>query len=132
MEKVYELRELKADDIFAMLKIINKIGVKEVKNCFAMSEMKEQLQTVANACGEENNEFVSAVGLNVMIGITSLIVERLPECKDELYSFLSSLSGMKVKEIADMAMADFYDMIMDVVKHPNFKDFFQRVVGSLK
>ena len=132
MEKKYELRELKADDLFMMLKIINKIGVKEVKNCFAMSEMKEQLQTIANADGDNNNEYVSAVGLNVMVSVVSLLVERLPDCKDELYAFLSSLSGMKTKEIADMPMADFYEMVMEVVKHHNFKDFFQRLVGSFK
>lgn len=128
MEKAYELRALKADDLFAMLKIINKIGVKEAKECFNTIEIKQAL-TASNG---KDEAFVSAVGMQVMFEVANLIVSRLPDCKEELYGFLSSLSGMKAKEIADMAMADFYDMIMDVVKHPNFKDFFQRVVGSFK
>ena len=126
-EKRYELRELKADDLFAMLKIINKIGVKEARECFNSIEVKQAL-----AADGKDEAFLSAVGMQVMFEVVNLIVSRLPECKEELYTFLSSLSGMKTKEIADMSMVDFYDMIMDVVQHPNFKDFFQRLVGSFK
>lgn len=126
--KRYELRDLKADDLFAMLKIINKIGLKEAKECFNSIEIKQAI----SADDGKDEAFVSAVGMHVMFEVANLIVSRLPECKDELYTFLSSLSGMKAKEIADMSMVDFYDMIMEVVKHPNFKDFFQRLVGSFK
>ena len=132
MDKAYTLRDMNADDLFVVLKIINKIGVKEVKNCFSAVEMKENLQAVASAGGDENNEYVAAVGLNVMMSIAGLVVERLPECKTEIYQFLSSLSGMKVDEVAAMPMADFFGMVMDVFKHPSFNDFFQRVVGLFK
>lgn len=127
--KKYELRELKADDLFLMLKIINKIGVKEARECFNTLEVK---QALANREEGNDDAAISAIGMHVMFEVANLIVSRLPDCKEELYAFLSSLSGMKIKEIADMAMVDFYDMVMDVVKHPNFKDFFQRVVGSFK
>lgn len=130
--KLYTLRDVNADDLFLVLKIINKIGVKEVKNCFSTMEMKDNLQKIASAAGDENNEFVTAVGISVMTNVASLVVERLPECKDEIYQFCSSLSGMKVEEVAAMPMGEFFGMIMDVFKRPGFHDFFQRVVGLFK
>ena len=132
MDKAYTLRDLSADDLFVVLKIVNKIGVKEVKNCFSAAEMKNDIQTLANAAGDENSEFVAAVVLSVMMSVASLIIERLPECKTELYDFLASLSGMKAKEVAAMPMGEFFGMVMDVLKHPSFTDFFQRVVGLFK
>lgn len=127
METAYTLRDMNADDLFVVLKIVNKIGVKEIKNCFSAVDLKEQLESSG-----ENNDLAAAVGLNVMVSIAGLIVERLPECKVELYDFLASLSGMKAKDVAAMPMADFFGMVMDVLKHPSFNDFFQRLVGLFK
>lgn len=127
-DKVYTLRNLKADDMFVMLKIINKIGLKEVRACFNSVELK---QAISNKEGADES-VVAAVGMQVMFDVAALLVERLPECKTELYAFLASLSGMKEKEIAELSMVAFYDMIVDVFKQESFKDFFQHVIGSFK
>lgn len=126
MEKAYTLREMNADDLFVVLKIVNKIGVKEFKNCFAAVDVKKAMQDPENGV---ENELAAAVGIQVVMGIAGVVVERLPDCKAEIYQFLASLSGMKEKEIAALPMGVFFDMVMDVVKHPGFTDFFQRVVG---
>lgn len=128
--KLYTLRDMNADDLFVVLKIINKIGVKEVKNCFNASEVKKAISTTEG--GDTNEEMTAAIGLHVMMEIAGLIIENLPNCKDEIYYFLGSLSGMKAEEVAALPMATFFDMVMDVLKHPNFNDFFQRVVGLFK
>jgi len=127
-DKQYTMRNLKADDMFAMMRIINKIGLKDVRECFNSLELK---QAISNEKGKDD-ALVAAVGMQVMFDVAALLVGKLPECKDELYSFLASLSGMKAKEIADLPMTTFYDMLMDVFKQEGFKDFFQRVAGSFK
>ncbi len=125
--KAYTLREMNADDLFVVVKIINKIGVKELKNCFNAAEVK---QAMANS--GEGEELAAAVGVRVMMEVAGIVMERLPECKNEIYTFLASLSGMKVEDIAALPMGDFFDMFMDVLKHPDFADFFQRVIGLFK
>ena len=35
MEKTYTMRSLNANDLFAMMRIINKIGINEVKKMFS-------------------------------------------------------------------------------------------------
>ena len=127
--KLYTLRDMNADDLFVVLKIINKIGVREVRNCFNSAEVKK---AISGNDGGVNEEMTAAIGLHVMMELAGLIIEHLPECKDEIYCFLGSLSGMKAEEVAALPMGTFFDMVMDVLKHPNFNDFFQRVVGLFK
>ena len=40
--KAYELRNLTADDVFPMFKIVSKIGIKEFKACFESDESTEK------------------------------------------------------------------------------------------
>ncbi len=125
----YTLRNLKADDTFLMLKIIKKIGIKEIKACFEAPEVKDAINKAVSGNGETD---VTDVGMGVAFEIASVIVSNLPECREEIYQLLSTLSGMKREEIADMPMTDFVGMIVDVIRKEEFKDFFQAVFKSPK
>lgn len=127
--KVYTLRMLKADDMFSMIKIINKIGLKEVKDCFNNAEIRKAVSSTADGLNEAD---VTTIGIQVAMELAGLIVSHLPDCKSEIYNFLASLSDMNVEEIADLPMGTFLEMVVDVFKKDEFKDFFQRVVGLLK
>ena len=125
-EKNYTLRELKADDIFLVVKIINKIGVKELKGCFSSPEVRTAISGAAN--GKEVD--MSAVGMTVMMEIAGVVLEHLPECKNDIYALLAALSGKTKEEIADLNSGTFVKMVMDVIRKDEFKDFFQDAFGS--
>lgn len=131
MEKSYTLRNLNANDLFQMMRIVNKIGIKEVKGLLASADIKNAL-TDAMKDGKITDDAASAVGVQVMIDLACLVTAHIPDCQSEIYDFLSSLSGKPVEEIAALDMAVFVEMIMDVFKKPEFKDFFRRLFGSLK
>ena len=131
MDKVYTLRALQSDDLFLMLKVINKIGIKEIKRCFESEAVIKVVSTMAgDKEGKEKDKDMAAVGMAVMLEIVDVLVTHLPECKDELYQLLSTLSGMTVEEIAKLPMLTLVDMVLDVVKKKEFTDFFQRLFGS--
>ena len=123
-EKTYTLRMLKADDLFSVLRIINKIGLNELKKCFDGETVRKAM---ADAGKEQESDLAAAVGMQIMLDVASLVVERLPECRKELYQFLASLSGMKEQEIADLPMGTFAGMVMDVLQKDEFADFFSQV-----
>ncbi len=139
--KKYELRELNAQDIFSMSRIIKKIGVANFKKCFDNDEIKAAIaeylkaekpaeaEKVENAEKAETGnklEGLTIAGIDITFEVVNVIFDRLPECENELYSFLSSLSGLKIPAIQKLPMADFFDMVIDVIKKPEFKDFFKR------
>lgn len=115
----YELRRLTSKDIFPMCSIIKKIGLDEFKNCFQNPEISKLIQKG----GEDVN---ASVGIAVTLDIVSVIVGNLPKCEKEIYSFLASLSGLKVSDLENMEMGEFFKMIKDVVTKEEFKDFFNQ------
>lgn len=129
-DKAFELRQLTADDIFPMFQIISKIGVREFKSCFESEEVRKAIMDMVSGAKDQAN--VSAVGLTVAVDIAGVIISNLYKCKDDIYQLLSQLSGMKTKEIANLPMTTFLEMIVAVVKKEEFKDFFQGVTKLLK
>lgn len=123
-EKTYTLRALKADDLFMVLRIINKIGLSELKKCFDGETVRK---AIADAGKEQESDLAAAVGMQIMVDVAALVVGRLPECRTELYQFLASLSGMKEKEIADLPIGTFAGMVMETIQKEEFADFFTQV-----
>lgn len=123
-EKKYTLRKLEAKDIAPMASILSKIGLKEVKNCFSPDDMK------AIAGGEGGIEAVGAVGVSVAFEIAGVILSNYERCQNDVFSFLASLSGMDIKQIESLPLGTFAEMVIDVVKKEDFKDFM-KVVSKL-
>lgn len=114
--KAYELRTLCAEDVFPMFKIISKIGIKEFKSCFESEDVK----TVINGGQADLN----AVGLAVAVDIAGVIMANIPNAKEDIYLFLEQISGMSKDDIRKLPIPTFAEMIIDVVKKEEFKDFF--------
>lgn len=121
----YELRNLTSDDIFPMFQIISKIGIREFKSCFDSPEVK-----AAIAKSEELD--LNSVGLAVALDIGGIVLANVPKAKNDIYLLLSNLSGLTEQEIGALPMATFAQMIIDVVKKDEFKDFFQVVSRLFK
>lgn len=121
----YELRKLCSKDIFPMSKIISKIGIGQFRKCFESDEVKSM---IANAGKEE--DISSAVGFAVVLDIGEIILSNLPVCEKEIYAFLEDLSGSTADELKEISIADFAEMIITLVKKPEFSDFF-KVVSKL-
>ena len=119
----YKLRNLVADDLFVMMTIINKIGIDDVKKC---------IESVGDAMqGKEMDE--RGVGIRVMMDVAGLLMARLPACREEIYLFIMSLmEGDECMDIAKMPIAEFAELLMQVIKKKDFADFFTAVVRSIK
>lgn len=135
VETTFELRELKSSDIFPMFKILGKIGFKDLKDKLTPDKVKEltsmfKQDETADADQKESvdtDEQMMFIGFNVIFEVVEIIMNNLPSCEQEIYSFLAGLSGMKVKEVANLPLATFTEMIVEVLKKEEFKDFFKAV-----
>ena len=129
--KAYTLRNPEASDIFLMFRIFNKIGVKNIKECFQTDEVKNAMMLMAANKAEGEKE-LSGIGMLVAIDIACVLMEHLDEAKNDIFAFLARLSDMKAEDIGKMNPGDFADMVIDVVKLEGFRDFFMRVFGLFK
>lgn len=131
-EKTYTLRNLTADDMFPMFKIISGIGLKEFKAVFEEEDVKKVFASAKNGAAKKENPDFGAIGITVAMNLADVVFSNLPRCKDSIYQFLSGLSGMNAADIAAMPMADFMTMVVDVLKQEEFKDFFQAAARLFK
>lgn len=119
----FELRTLNATDIFPMSTIISKVGINEFKKCFESEEIKKLIKGQG-----KGNE--TAVGIAVALDIGGVILGNLHKCENDIYTFLGRIANVDVEEIKVLSMGEFAELIIEVVKKPEFKDFFS-VVSKL-
>ena len=123
-EKAYTLREMTADDVFPMVKIISGIGLKEFKTAFEAEDVKAAIAAMTGGKAEGEKPDAAAIGITIAVNIADVIFSNLPKCKGDIYKLLSGLSGMSAKDIAALPMPVFMDMVVDTIKKEEFRDFF--------
>ena len=123
----YEMRNLQASDIFSVVKILNGIGLNNVKEAINIEEINEIRKTMTEDNSEDNSEKVySQVGVKVVMSIATVILENLPKVENDLYTFVGSVIGVKAKDVAKMDMGEFMDLLIAIIQKEEFKDFFKR------
>ena len=124
--KPYTLRNPKATDIAAFLKLFSKLGVKDFKDSFSGNGFKELIAKER----ENTSKFLENVGIGLAFELVDVILTKLSDCQREVFVCLSHLSGMTVDEVADLDLSVFTQMLYDAVTLPGFADFI-KVVSRL-
>lgn len=127
IEKNYPLRDLEADDIFIMVNIINKIGIKEFKTLLASDEIRGAVNDVRENKGVNEEVFVS-----VALDVASILLSNIGKCKGDIYALLAALTGLNAADVAKLPLKTFAGMIFELVKKREFADFFQDAAKFLK
>lgn len=120
-----EIRPLVSTDIFPLCQIIKKIGIDEIKQCFSNIDIQSLIPQNDND-QDENKTLSSAVkGLYVSVAfdLASIIIGNLPKCKEDIYSFLADLTSSDQKELEALKIADFAQLIIDLLQKEDLKDF---------
>ena len=139
-QKPYVLRNFVATDIFPMITILQKIGIKEFKEAFNKETIESVIELFMGGANKGENETsedntIAAVGISILpsvLDIAQVLLTNLPKCEGDFYKFLSNVSNLSIDEVKNLKMADFFQMIVDVIKKEDFKDFFKVVSKSFK
>ena len=124
-----ELRKLQASDIFSMVRIINGIGFKTIKDSINVDEIDE----IRKGMTDENSDVIaSKVGTNVVMSILGTLIENLPKVENDVYEFAGNVAGMKAKDVAKMDAGDFIELLISIFTKDEFKDFFSRASKLIK
>ena len=124
-----ELRKLQASDIFSMVRIINGIGFKTIKDNINVDEINE----IRKGMTDENSDVIaSKVGTNVVMSILGTLIENLPKVENDVYEFAGNVAGMKAKDVAKMDAGDFIELLISIFTKDEFKDFFSRASKLIK
>ena len=124
-----ELRKLQASDIFSMVRIINGIGFKTIKDSINVDEINE----IRKGMTDENSDAIASKGgTNVVMSILGTLIENLPKVENDVYEFAGNVAGMKAKDVAKMDAGDFIELLISIFTKDEFKDFFSRASKLIK
>ena len=110
-EKPYTLRRLKDADLWPVLDIIGKVFPGDLSAVFAEI-----------ASGKKS---VQEVGAVVAMKLIMAVIRNMNTVHDEVYAFLSDVSGIPVNEIEEMEFGTSPMMIWDIVKNEKNASFFK-------
>lgn len=110
-EKPYTLRRLVDKDLWSVLDIIGKVFPGDLSAVFAEV-----------ASGQKS---VQEIGAVVMMKLIMAVIRNMHAVHDEVYAFLSDVSGIPVNEIEEMEFGTSPMMIWDIVKNEKNASFFK-------
>lgn len=119
--KPYEFRKLKADDLFLVLNLVKKIDLKSLSNAY-----QDGLDKFVDIQKSDEKEYAQ-VGM-AMFNVAQIIIERITECKNEIYDLLVATSNLSLEQIKDLDIATFIMMIKDFVTQKEFTDLFTQAI----
>lgn len=151
-EKPYIFRTLGAQDVFLMVRILNKIGFRQVKECLSADNIQalinaavsgsdtQDAQKDAQDAAQETQDaqadqesVLASVGVGVAIDAFGLLLENLPKCEADIYQLLAQTSNLSVDTIKAPGNAVmFMEMIVDFLHKKEFGDFFKVAKKLLK
>lgn len=110
MNKPYTLRPLKDKDLWPVLDIVGKVFPDDLSAAF-----------LGVVSGEMT---VREIGISMVSKIITAVIRNLDTVHEEVYAFLSSVSGIPAEEIEEMAFGTTPRMIFDIVKNEKNNGFF--------
>lgn len=110
------IKPLTAVHIAPLCSIIEKIGLKELGKCFENIDIK--------------NKTKEQIGLQTIFNISAVIISNIPNCQNEIFKFISKLTDISVEDIENLSLSEITNIIIQIVKKDEFKDFFT-VVSKL-
>lgn len=111
IERLYTLRRLRDGDLFPLLNILKKIGIKDCKDAF--------IQVVS---GEKTLE---QIGIIASLDIADILIGNMEKVEKEIYEMWSDISGISVEEIKNMEFGTLPLMIIDTFSEAKNTSFFK-------
>ena len=122
VERPYTLRRLKDSDLYPLLQILRKIGIKDMaKEAFADVDTSGDAKSLKDR--------VEEIGASVVFNMADLLIENIGKVSEDLYSMWSDISGIPAEEIKDMEFGTLplmiYDSFAEVKNTAFFKVLFK-------
>lgn len=110
IERPYNLRKMADKDLFPILQLLRKIGLKDFKEAFMQAK---------------EGKSDEAVGIDVVLAVADRIICNIDAAKEDIYSIWSDLSGIPADEIKEMEFGTLPMMIYDSFSEVKNTAFFK-------
>ena len=126
-----ELRDLKATDVWTVLKILNKANITEDISRLIKDGDLSSLTVSEDDATEKN---ATQIGMAIVGELGTVVIDKLPLAEKEVNAFLADLAGVKTSEIEALGIKEYFNLIksfLSNIKNPP-KNFLYSILPHLK
>ena len=134
----YKMRKLNATDIFPMLNIISKIGLRNIKslvNDGTIETIVANARAEKSANGEnkpQKRDALERVGISLFLELGDIVCGNIMKCQDDIFNFLAALCEVEPDELKNIGMDEFAELVIAFLKKDELGDFMKAVSKFLK
>ena len=137
-----ELRDLKAADVWQLVRILGKLGIKEFvktidkKDIEALSYKKPMMRVNGKEVPLPKEKYTEAqieaetraevVWDKLLMEVMGFLVENITNCEHDVNKLLAIGTGSTVEEISSMDAIEYVELIEQYIYREGFYDFFMR------
>lgn len=131
IERPYALRRLRDDDLYPLLQLLRKLGIKDCRDEI-MAAIKKNRTTFDSSAYENEEEGKEAlkdmqerVSIDIMTDLSDFLISKICTHSNELYEFYSNLAGVSADKIRNMEFGTLPLMIYDSFSEVKNTAFFK-------
>ena len=125
----YNLRNLKDADLFPLLQLLRKLGVKEAIEIYKKYKNNVKFNPADYKTEEEAkkalDELRESQGVDMMFEFAEFILSKIDTHSDSIYEFFSRLAGVPADDIKEMEFGTLPLMVFDCVSEVKNTSFFK-------
>lgn len=123
----FKMRKLNAKDIFPMLNIISKIGLKNIKTLIEDGTVEAIVSFVKSKDDESKDANLEKVGLSLFLELGDIVCSNIMKCQNDIFEFFASLCEVEASKLEDLGMEEFIVLIIQFAQKEELKDFLKVV-----
>lgn len=109
-------RELQSDDLYELLGILSKIGIKEMIG--KVFDAREQ-----NQGRQIDEKEMNSLGFDLVGDIIGCVLQNSSKAKVEINNLLACLYDVRVEEIKCLSLGSYSKMLVELFMSSDMKDF---------
>lgn len=118
------LRELRGDDVFVVLELVNKLDlIDPVQSLLSGKKKQEIIESLK--LNEEEKVGEKEIGFEILLEISKLAIKRIPKAKKDINIFLAELAETNVEEIETLPLKVYVGLLKDFFRHPDLKELYK-------
>ena len=129
VERPYKLRKLMDADLFPLLQLLRKLGVKDIKNSITEARGKKAFDEQDYETEEERavalRKMQEAAGIDLILDMADMLIMKIDTHSEDIYGFFSTLAGVPADEIKAMEFGTLPLMIYDAFSEVKNTAFFK-------
>ena len=140
VKKPYTFRTLGGEDMFLMIRIINKIGINDFSSLFENEGIKaliakymtEKLESEGGNEGGNETPARPVTYISVALDVADIVFGKMEKIEKAVFQLLSNTSNLSMDQVRKLPIPQFAEMVIDFCMKPEFKDFIKVVSRFLQ